>query len=233
MREGPDISQIAALIGDPGRANMLTALMRGMALTASELALEANVTLPTASGHLTKLETANIVSLHKQGRHNYYHLEDDIPELLETLMGAAAKRGLLRFRPGPKDNKLRKARICYDHLAGNVAVRILDMMEARKLVAIDNDKKDQKTLILTDNGVSFFTEFGIDIEQLTQQRRPICRRCLDWSERRCHLAGGLGAAILSRIFDLEWAKREEDSRVIMFTEAGISELSHLFSTPMV
>jgi len=126
MKEGPDIPKIGALIGAPARANMLTALMGGQALTATELAGAAGITLQTASSHLSKLETGGLVAQRKQGRHRYFALADDeVGLLLENIMGFAANRGLMRTRPGPKDPALRKARICYNHLAGHCGVRLL------------------------------------------------------------------------------------------------------------
>src|SRR6201994_3483022 len=135
MKAGPDIAMIASLVGDPARSNMLTALMTGRALTASELAHEAGVTPQTASSHLAKLEAGGLVEQEKQGRHRYYRLADpDIASVLEGLQGIAARAGHLRVRTGPKDPALRRARICYDHLAGDLGVQMLDSLRQRKLV---------------------------------------------------------------------------------------------------
>ena len=143
MKEGPDIAQIGALIGDPARANMLTALMGGQALTATELAGAAGITLSTASSHLAKLEAGGLVGQRKQGRHRYFTLADDeVGLLLEGLMGFAAHRGYLRARPGPKDPALRKARVCYNHLAGDFGVRMLDRLVADGHVAVDGARDD-------------------------------------------------------------------------------------------
>ena len=120
MKEGPDIARLGSLIGDPARANILSALMSGKALTATELATEAGVTVQTTSSHLRKLEEADLIKQRKQGRHRYFALADaDVGDLLETMMGLAARRGMLRTRTGPKDSDLRKARVCYNHLAGD------------------------------------------------------------------------------------------------------------------
>jgi len=217
MKEGPDIASLAALIGDPARANMLTALMSGKALTASELATEAGVTLPTASAHLKKLEGAQLLRQRKQGRHRYFALyDDDVGAVLETLMGLAASRGLLRTRTGPKDPALRKARICYNHLAGELGVALYDGLLARGHLVEDGDEQ----LDLTDSGAGLMADFGIDIAPLASSRRPMCRSCLDWSARRTHLAGSLGVAILNHVYDLGWARREEGSRVIAFNPDG-------------
>ncbi len=224
MKEGPDISQIGALIGDPARANMLTALMGGQALTATELAGAAGVTLQTASSHLARLEAGGLVAQRKQGRHRYFALADDeVGQLLEGIMGFAANRGLLRTRPGPKDPALRKARVCYNHLAGDFGVRMLDRMMAEGDVVLDGDDA-----ALTPSGEARVAALGIDVPALKAQRRPVCRTCLDWSERRSHLAGSLGEALLARFIADGWAKREKDSRAIRFTGEGERKFMALF-----
>ena len=216
MKEGPDIALIGALIGDPARANMLTTLMTGKALTASELAAEAGITAQTASSHLSKLETAGLLSQRKQGRHRYFALADDeVGNLLEAMMGLAAKRGHMRARTGPRDPALRKARVCYNHLAGDYGVRMFDSMVARDLLMEDGEE-----ISLTEAGEAFVGELGISLPDLTNTRRPLCRSCLDWSERRSHLAGALGTGLLDRFYDLGWAHRIEDSRVVSFTGEG-------------
>src|SRR5690606_36672320 len=171
MKEGPDISQIGALIGDPARANMLTALMGGQALTATELSQAAGVTLQTASAHLSKLEEGGLLSQRKQGRHRYFALADtETGTLLETIMGFAARRGHLRHRPGPKDPALRKARICYDHLAGDYGVRMLDSLIRRGVITSEGE-----TLAVTERGRSELAAIGIDFPSLGSNRRPLCK----------------------------------------------------------
>lgn len=216
MKESPDIARLASLIGDPARANMLTALMSGKALTATELASEAGITKQTASTHLARLTDGGLVLDRKQGRHRYFVLaDDDVGAVLETMMGLAEKRGHLRLRTGPKDPALRKARICYDHLAGELAVQMFESCIARGYIERVGDG-----LGLTGTGENFFAEFGVDIRSLGSSRRPLCKSCLDWSARRSHLAGSLGTALLDRIYALKWAKRESASRVIRFSERG-------------
>ncbi|MEY9177189.1 DNA-binding transcriptional ArsR family regulator [Bradyrhizobium elkanii] len=190
MKAGPDISRIAALVGDPARCNMLTALMTGRALTASELAQEAGITPQTASSHLSKLEAGGLIEPEKQGRHRYYRLSDpDVADVLEGLQGIAARAGHMRVRTGPKDPALRRARICYDHLAGDLGVQMLDSMKRQKLV-----RQSKQAIELTGEGKRFMAEeLQIDADALTHPRRPVCKACLDWSERRHHLAGTLGA----------------------------------------
>src|SRR5450432_877302 len=190
MKTGPDIAPLAALVGDPARANMLTALLAGQALTAGELAREAGVTAQTASSHLSKLEAGGLLTQRKQGRHRYYALSGpDVAGVLEALMGLAARTGHTRVRTGPKEPALRRARVCYDHLAGDLAVAMLEHLVARGLVA-----EADEALTLTPAGRTFMEALGLDLPALAASRRPLCKGCLDWSVRRTHLAGSLGAA---------------------------------------
>ena len=218
---------VASLVGDPARANMLTALMTGRALTASELAQEAGITPQTASSHLSKLEAGGLVEPEKQGRHRYYRLSDpDVAGVLEALEGLAARAGHLRVRTGPKDPALRHARICYDHLAGDLGVHMLESMKSQKLV-----RQKKHDIELTVEGAKFL-EKNLQISEaaLTHPRRPVCKACLDWSERRHHLAGTLGAAMMARFAELKWAARDTTpgSRVVNFTRAGEKRFSALF-----
>lgn len=216
MKEGPDIAFLGALIGDPARANMLTALLSGKALTASELAGEAGITPQTASAHLSKMEGAGLLRQRKQGRHRYFALaDDDVGSVLEAMMGLAAKNGHLRTRTGPKDPALRYARVCYNHLAGDLGVQMMDSLLAKGFLTPENEG-----LGLTDDGKSFFEAFAIDFEPLQKLRRPLCKSCLDWSNRRSHLAGSLGSALLTRFYDLKWATRVENSRIVAFSARG-------------
>lgn len=225
MKEGPDIAHIAALIGDPARANMLTALMSGKALTVSELAEESGVTIQTASSHLSKLDDGGLLRPRKQGRHKYFSLaNDDVAHVLEGLMGLAARSGHLRKRTGPKDAALRQARVCYNHLAGDMGTQMFDSLIAQGHLVLDGDD-----LNLTRSGEVFMAEFGINVATLRRSKSPLCRECLDWSERRSHLAGSLGRALLSRFEDLSWAKRDQKTRVVSFSIIGANEFERLFS----
>ncbi|MDB5604240.1 MAG: transcriptional regulator [Bradyrhizobium sp.] len=227
MKAGPDIALVASLVGDPARANMLTALLSGRALTASELAQEAGITPQTASSHLGKLEAGGLVELEKQGRHRYYRLTDsDVAGVLEGLAGLAARAGHMRVRTGPKDPELRRARICYDHLAGDLGVQMLDSMTAQRLV-----RHKKQDIELTVEGERFLEKnLQITAEMLAHPRRPVCKACLDWSERRHHLAGTLGAALMTRFTELKWAARDSapGSRVVNFTRTGEKRFAALF-----
>lgn len=221
MKAGPDIAFVASLVGDPARANMLTALMTGGALTASELAQEAGVTLQTASSHLAKLQSGGLVSLRKQGRHRYFRLSGpDVPAVLEGLMGLAARAGHLRVRTGPKDPALRRARVCYDHLAGDFGVELFDSLLRRRLLTESGEDLEPSR-----KGERFLAEFGIDLEAARKSRRALCTPCLDWSARRTHLGGALGAALLERCFALKWARRETGTRVVAFSRWGESQFA--------
>lgn len=227
MKSGPDIAMVAALVGDPARANMLTALLSGRALTASELAQEAGITPQTASSHLAKLETGGLIEPEKQGRHRYYRLSDpDVADVLERLAGLAARTGHMRVRTGPKEPALRRARICYDHLAGDLGVQMLDSMKAKKLV-----RQKKQDIELTADGERFLVDnLQISSAMLAHPRRPVCKACLDWSERRHHLAGTLGAAMMARFTELKWAARDETpgSRVVNFSRNGEKRFAALF-----
>jgi DNA-binding transcriptional ArsR family regulator len=227
MKAGPDIAMVASLVGDPARANILTALMTGRALTAGELAQEAGVTPQTASSHLSKLEAGGLIEQEKQGRHRYFRLADpDVAAVLEGLEGLAARAGHLRVRTGPKDPALRHARVCYDHLAGDLGVQMLESMKKQRLL-----RQRKQDIDLTAEGERFLAEsLQITTERLAHPRRPVCKSCLDWSERRHHLAGTLGAAILTRFTELKWAARDPTpgSRIVNFTRVGEKRFAALF-----
>lgn len=227
MKDGPNIVGIAALVGDHARAEILTALMAGHALTATELAEVAGVTKQTVSAHLAKLLDAQLLTVESQGRHRYFRLaHQDVAQLLEGLMGVAYRVGAVRFRSSPREPALRKARICYDHLAGELGVLVFDSLEQRRFL-----RSDGEGLELTSRGQQFCVELGIDVEALARQRRPLCRACLDWSVRRSHLAGALGAALLGRCLDLGWARRAKGSRVVTFSAVGENALRERFGLP--
>jgi DNA-binding transcriptional ArsR family regulator len=214
MKDSPSIAATAALIGDPARANMLTALMDGRALTASELSESAGITVQTGSGHLSRLVKAGLLAVRKQGRHRYFRLSGpDVAEALEVLMGLAQRTGAVPVRTGPRHAALRESRICYDHLAGERGVRMLDGLRRRGLIQGDEE------IALTEAGKAWLAGLGLDLDGLRAGRRPLCRTCLDWSERRAHLGGALGAALLAWMIEQGWVRRES-GRVLRFTPAG-------------
>lgn len=223
----PDIASIASLIGDPARSRMLLALMGGSALTATELALEAEVSPSTASSHLKKLCAAGLIKPRQQGRHRYFQIAGgDVAELIERLSGLArpvATSGAVR---GPRDPALRKARVCYDHLAGEMAVALFDSLLSQEYLDVWGGG-----VAVSETGRRFFADFGIDLVSLTEKRRVLCRRCLDWSVRRDHLAGSLAAAILDRVLTLRWAQRDPLSRTLHFSRAGERSFERELLTP--
>jgi hypothetical protein len=203
---------------------MLAALLGGKALTASELAAEAGVTAQTASSHLAKLESGGLITGLSQGRHRYFRLAgEDVAALMESLMGVAARAGHLRERPGPADSAMRKARVCYDHLAGAMGVQIFDTLAARRYLELTDG-----LLSLSRAGRRFVEQTGVAVAELALNRRPICRSCLDWSMRREHMAGALGAALLNHFYATGWATRDRGSRAVLFSPRGERAFNSLF-----
>ena len=224
MKDGPSIARVAALIGDHARSEVLTALMADRALTATELAGIAGVTKQTISAHLAKLLDAGLIAVDRQGRHRYFRLADpDVAGLLESLMGVAFRTGAVRLRSSPREPALRKARVCYDHLAGELGVLAYEALLAKRVLSADAGG-----LRLTAAGSAWFSDLGVDASAVARQRRAFCRPCLDWGERRHHLGGALGTALLERIDELGWARRGEQSRVIAFTPPGERAFRSLF-----
>jgi DNA-binding transcriptional ArsR family regulator len=216
METLPDIASVAGLMGDRARAAMLLSLMAGQALTATELARSAGVTKQTASAHLAKLRDARLLVAERAGRHRYFRLADqDVAAAVESLIGLAGRVGAARVRTGPADPGLRRARVCYDHLAGELGVLVFEALSDQGAIALTRSQ-----LSLTERGERLCAEFGIDAGALALGRRPVCLMCLDWSERRHHLSGALGAALLDRILELKWARRDRKSRAIVFSAVG-------------
>ena len=220
MATANQIAEVAAAIGDPARAAMLVALMDGRALTAGELADVASVTPQTASGHLARMVSAQLIVSEKQGRHRYHRLAGvAVAALIETMMRIGGGETLLRkpVRVGPSDAALRAARTCYDHLAGRLGVRISDALIAMGAVEIEGDNG-----LVTQQGVDLMATLGIALPGHARPRtaRPLCRPCLDWSERRPHIAGQLGAAICTHAFEQAWVRRVGGSRALEITPIG-------------
>lgn len=224
MDAGPNLSRIGALIGDPGRANILTALMAGRALTATELAYVAGVSCQTTSSHLAKLTEARILVLEKQGRHRYYRLAGAaVANALEALMVIAADNQRRRPYIRPEERAVRQARMCYDHLAGRLGVSITSaMVEHDYLLPESHEFK------LTTSGEAFLRKLGVDIDLAKGRRRAFARQCLDWSERQPHLAGSVGAALADQCLKLKWIHRIPNGRAIRVTHKGYRELKDHF-----
>jgi DNA-binding transcriptional ArsR family regulator len=218
------ISEVAALVGDPARANILAALMGGRALTATELARAAGVSPQTTSGHLGKLTDGRLIACVKQGRHRYYRLGSHrVAEMLEGIMAVVADAPP-RYRPPSKlDDAMRIARTCYDHFAGKLGVGITDALCAHGHVALADEAGE-----VTDSGVTFLEKFGVDLDAARRHRRIFCRPCLDWTERRPHLGGSVGALLAQRCFDLGWIERMREGRALIVTRRGRLGLSETF-----
>jgi len=216
---GPQLAEVAQLIGDPGRANILSTLMDGRALTAGELAAVAHVTPQTASSHLAKLVNRELL-----GRHRYYRLATPlIARMLEGIMGVAAV-GPPRFRPSSRiDEQMRRARTCYDHLAGELGVALTESLIDRRYLVLDADAGE-----LTGEGSAFLQEIGVELTTPARCRRAFCRPCLDWSERRPHLAGRVGAALADLSFERGWIRRRRQNRSIEITRKGEMAFDRLF-----
>jgi DNA-binding transcriptional ArsR family regulator len=213
----PNIAEIAALIGDPARTTILAALMDGRALTATELSYVARVSPQTTSGHLAKLTMANLLTVEKQGRHRYYRIASPlIGQMLESIMVVAGNQIALRPpRPSRLDTDMRMARTCYDHLAGRLGVALADTLLGQGYVAFVQDGGE-----VTESGFAFFSGQGIALNDRENTHRVFCRPCLDWSERRPHIAGFVGAKLCDRYLELGWVRRQESTRALDITPKG-------------
>jgi DNA-binding transcriptional ArsR family regulator len=229
MVSNATFAEIAALAGDPARAGMLHALMDGRALTASELAHVAGVAPQTASGHLARMTAAGLLCVERQGRHRYHRLASPaVAQMMESIMqvasdsvsalALASSRRTLSV--GPRDAALRAARTCYDHLAGRLGVAVADALVAGGYAELAQDAG-----LVTDAGMELFDRIGIDVDALLTRRgtrppRILCRPCLDWSERRPHLAGAVGAALCTHGFKNGWIRRINGTRAVAVTPKG-------------
>jgi DNA-binding transcriptional ArsR family regulator len=224
MSDGSSMAAAATLIGDYARAKMLTALMAGRALTATELAGAAGITKQTGSTHLRKLLDARFVTMEAHGRHRYFRIADEeVAQLLEEFMTFSARSASALHASGPKDPALRKARVCYDHLAGELGVLLYSSLMQRHAFDFNG-----ASVALSAAGEQVISGFGIDASAMRSQKRALCRVCMDWSERRHHLAGAVGAALLARVIDLGWAVRDKSSRAIRFRPNGEREFRGYF-----
>ncbi len=218
------LAEVGALLGDPARANILAALIDGRAFTATELAGIAGVAPQTTSGHLAKLTQANLLALEKQGRHRYYRLASPlVGSMLESVMALAlVQLPERRSRPSRLDDAMRTARSCYDHVAGRLGVALTDALLTREHIVLGDEGGE-----VTAAGARFFAEFGAQLHP-PGSRRVVCRPCLDWSERRWHLAGAVGAALFGRCLELKWIERRKATRALTITAAGARGFAETF-----
>ncbi|MGE0416177.1 MAG: ArsR/SmtB family transcription factor [Acetobacteraceae bacterium] len=220
MSDAARMAAIAALLGDPARANMMAILMDGRALTAKELAFTAHVSPQTTSGHLARLTEAGLLTMERQGRHRYFRLSSPlVGHMMESIL-AVAGPGPARPTTWRGGEALRTARTCYDHLAGRLGVALADALTARGHVTLSQDGGE-----VTATGHAFLHDFGAEP---APGRRVFCRPCLDWSERRPHIAGRLGAALAQRCFDLGWLVRQRDTRAVGISASGHAGLAERF-----
>jgi DNA-binding transcriptional ArsR family regulator len=229
------LAEIGALVGEPARAAMLTALLDGRALTAAELARASMITPQTASSHLARLSSAGLLAVEKQGRHRYHRLASPaVARMLEDIMEIALVGADKTRRPvavGPRDRTMRMARTCYDHIAGRLGVAITDALVARNAILFEEDGGQ-----LTAEGERFLRDIGIVLPERAaaarRSARPLCRPCLDWSERRPHVAGQVGAAICRHCLDRGWIRRLKDTRALSITPKGRQQLRERFGVTL-
>jgi DNA-binding transcriptional ArsR family regulator len=211
-----DLATVAALMGDAKRASMLLALLGGEELAAHELAARADATSSLASAHLAKLMDGGLLLAERRGRNRYYRLADRrIAEAIEALLTIAPQRRARGLRESSRGEAIRHARTCYDHLAGELGVALTDSLEHQRLIGSHDDG-----FPLTPVGQERLSALGIDVAALRHRPRVLTRPCLDWTERRPHLAGSLGAALATRLLELNWVRRRTDTRAVIVTEAG-------------
>jgi DNA-binding transcriptional ArsR family regulator len=216
---------IASLVSEPSRAAILTALLDGRFHTASELAHMAGIKPQTASFHLAKMTEAHVVTVEKQGRHRYYGIQDpEVARVMESFLSIAPPVPIKSFKQASENEAIRLARTCYDHVAGQLGVQLMNFFMQKGILS-----EDQDGLHITDQGETFFTDFQIDLTKTRQKRRSFSHKCLDWSERRHHLAGALGSAILDRLFELHWIERLPTTRAIRITAEGKRGFKEIFS----
>jgi len=221
----PDISSVAALISEPARGRILLALLDGRSLPSTELAKRAGITRQTASSHLAKLTEGGLLQVIPQGRHRYYRIANArVAELLESIARFAPRRETCP--PEPK-SLIEIARTCYNHLAGSLGVRITEAIVGQGLL-----REVGRDYQLTKKGAQWFSDLGIDINGLRESGRVFARQCLDWSERRNHLAGALGSALAQHLFEVGWIEHVRESRAVRITELGRRELKRLLGVEL-
>jgi len=224
-----NISAVAALIAEPARAAMLAALLDGRALPAGELAYACGVTPQTASAHLAKLLHGNLVAVETEGRHRYYRLASaDVAEAMERL-GAIRREQPVRRKPlGRAARQLQWARCCYNHLAGQLGIAVAHRLEVGGFIVPAANKQYD----ITSAGADWFAGIGLDVCSLKPTRRGVARQCLDWTERRHHLAGPLGVELLNVLCSNDWLRRTRDSRAVRVTALGRRELKRRLGVEM-
>lgn len=223
----PSVSSLAALLADAGRMTMLWALMDGSARPAGELALAAGLSPSSASAHLARLVDGGVLAQEARGRHRYFRIATpETAAAIEALASAVLATQQVRPRPAPVSRAtpapLRHARTCYDHMAGEIAVELFARMRAHRWIRVDGSD-----VVLTDAGTSGFAALGVDLDTARARRRRFACTCPDWSERKPHLGGALGAALLSACLEAKWLEPASEPRALRVTPLGQSELAAL------
>ncbi|UNL95192.1 transcriptional regulator [Paenibacillus polymyxa] len=225
MSTQSNVAMIASLVSEPSRAAILTALLDGRFHTASELAHMAGIKPQTASFHLAKMTEAQVITVEKQGRHRYYGIQDpEVAQMMESLLSIAPPVPIKSFKQASENEAIRLARTCYDHVAGHLGVQIMSFFMQKGILS-----EDQDGLHITQQGEIFFADFQINLKNTRQKRRSFSHKCLDWSERRHHLAGALGSALLDRLFELHWVEHLPTTRAIRITAEGKRGFKEVFS----
>lgn len=223
MEENNFIST-ASLLCEPSRAKIVWNLLDGRAYTASELALVSDLSATSVSNHLSKLLNGEIVKVDVQGRHRYYSFANsEVAYVVESMANLSNQKPTSKLDKQLSKNDVKYCRTCYDHLAGKVGVLIADKLISQKIIELRD-----KTYVVTEKGNKFFNEFGLELTELHKQRRYFAKACLDWSERKYHLAGSLGNAVLEKMLELDWVRRTKNSRAIVITSVGQSGLRDTF-----
>ncbi|KKD53176.1 MULTISPECIES: ArsR/SmtB family transcription factor [Paenibacillus] len=225
MSTKSNVAMIASLVSEPSRAAILTALLDGRFHTASELAHMAGIKPQTTSFHLAKMTEAQVITVEKQGRHRYYGIQDpEVAQVMESLLSIAPPVPIKSLKQASENEAIRLARTCYDHVAGHLGVQIMSFFMQKGILS-----EDQDGLHITQQGEIFFADFQINLKNTRQKRRSFSHKCLDWSERRHHLAGALGSALLDRLFELHWVEHLPTTRAIRITAEGKRGFKEVFS----
>jgi DNA-binding transcriptional ArsR family regulator len=223
MEKASRFSSIALLIGEPARATMLWKILDGGMHTATELAIAADLSPQNASMHLSKLVNAGLLSVSKRGRLKYYQFANpNVAYVIEAIANLMPKDNLMPPDDASNGSRIRYCRTCYDHLAGKVGVAITDKLLSKKIIEVKNED-----FVISKNGVKWFDNLEISIPELQLKKRVLARKCLDWSEKRPHISGALGAAFANRLFDLKWLQRTKNSRIVSITPLGQTKIHEL------
>ncbi|MBM7583669.1 DNA-binding transcriptional ArsR family regulator [Bacillus pakistanensis] len=225
MNANPNVAKVASLVSETSRATILTVLLDGRFHTASELSYMAGIKPQTASFHLAKMVEAKVVSVQKQGRHRYYGIQDhEVAHVMESFLSLAPPVEIKSLKQSSEDKAIRYARTCYDHIAGNLGVQLTDYFINNRYIL-----EESNGFSVTEKGEEFFKTFQIDLNIVKKKKRSFSHKCLDWSERRFHLAGALGNALLERLLELNWIQRIPKTRAIKVTPAGKKGFKDRFS----